>query len=113
MPENESEPVFELDLGEHGKRLVFTSPDGLKLWIDGEAKQWQWLNEAGSPATDGIWNNLNSFQSRIYNYANEWHQAGSRIPEIKRLFANLQSIFEEYYKSGRLLNSSSPAAEFV
>ena len=84
MPDNEQSPVFELDLGEHGNRLVFTIPDELRQWADEERNKWQWLNEAGSPATDRIWSELNQFQSQLHTYYNEWNQNRTRLPEVNR-----------------------------
>ena len=116
MAENEPipPPVFELDLGEHGNRLVFKTPDELRLWADEERNKWHWLNEAGSPATDRIWSEHNQFHNQLHNYFNEWNQNRERLPEVNRIFGQLKSIIEQRYSKNRLiLNSSSPAAEFI
>lgn len=114
MADNEQPPVFELDLGEHGNRLVFKTPDELRQWADEERNKWQWLNEAGSPATDRIWSEHNQFHNQLHNYFNEWNQNRERLPEINRIFTQLKSVIEQRYSKNRLiLNSSSPAAEFI
>lgn len=113
MPENEPPPVFELELGEHGNRLVFKTPEELRTWADQERAKWQWLNEAGRPMTDRIWENLEQFHNQLNNLWNEWIQNRTRQPEVQRVFGQLKTVIEQHYKGGPLLNSTSPAAEFI
>lgn len=80
MPENEPPPVFELELGEHGNRLVFKTPEELRQWADQERAKWQWLNEAGSPMTDRITGDLGQFHNQLNNLWNEWTQNRPSAP---------------------------------
>src|ERR1051325_6821214 len=52
MPENQTQPVCEMDLGQYGDRLLFRTPEELRRWHNEERGKWVWLNEAGGPMTD-------------------------------------------------------------
>src|SRR6266513_6229267 len=102
MAENQTPPVFELDLGDHGDRLVFKTPGDLRKWSDDERNKWQWVNEAGRPFSARLVNEQNAFQNQLSQCAQDWSQYVSNEEQVNRILANLKSIFEQYYKNGRI-----------
>lgn len=113
MPENEQPPVFELELGEHGNRLEFKSPDDLAKWNADEFAKWRWVRDGGLPLLEIVWSQHQTFHNRLNEQVEQWRRSTARPVEITHVFNNLKSVIEQHYKDRRILNSTTPAAEFV
>ena len=113
MVENQPPPIFELDLGDHGDRLVFKTPAELRKWIDDERNKWQWVYEAGRPFTDRLVSEHNTFYTQLDQHFQDWNQYLNNPQQANSVLTNLKGTFENYYKNRRILNSTSPAAAFI
>jgi len=113
MPENDNEPVFEMDLGDNGDRLVFKTPDELRRWNNDERGKWIWINDAGRPMTDFLVNSQNQLYAQVEQQAEQWRRALKRPPELPGVVVNLKNVFEQHYLKGAVLNSTNPAAAFI
>lgn len=113
MADNEQPPVFELDLGEHGSRLVFKTPDDLAKWSADEFSKWRWLKDAGLPLLEIAWGQHQTLNNRLTEQVEQWRRSIARPVELTHLFNNLKTLIEQHYKDRRILNSTNPAAEFV
>ena len=113
MPEDQSQPVFEMDLAEQGGRLVFKTPADLRQWNQEEQNKWLWLAQAGRPLTEWLTTSRNEFFQKLEQYSAHWERYSSNSSEVSHALANVKNAFEEYPKRRRLLISTTPEAAFV
>jgi hypothetical protein len=113
MPEDQSQPIFEMDLGDAGGRVSFATADVLFQWNVAERGKWAWVNQGGSPMTDWILSFQNQFYGRVEQFVQSWRQCAQRSADINGILSNLRNAFNEAYIQERILNSADPKAEFI
>lgn len=103
--------ALEINLGDKGGLLRFTTPQDLQAWSNDELSKWQWLSEISHGMF--IFNDHQQLSGRTNKLTNQWIAALTNNQPPNTSLDNLRSLFEQYFGQPIIVNSRSPEGIWI